>query len=749
MAQINEWLTIDKTSGEGDAIITLTASSNKELFERISTLKIKGKQKTKEVDILQKTDINAEYFWIDTGGIGDTVVYFTHQLDVNPPYSEYPDYYWSYDGINWYSVKEQGDNSNGYFINVGRRIYIKVNKQDDGLTHIYGTAIAIPNAYNVKIGGRLESLGTLEDTWYGYFDRLRVVDASELILSKTLVEKCYVGLFAGSQFLEYPPELPATILAPYCYYGMFMGCEKLKYAPKLPSTTLVEGCYAGMFEGCENITYLEIPATNFDVKNCINGIVTTDYGIINTKAKYYDIDENLPLGWAWLCNGQPIQKSENQFYIEFEEEGGSFVDNRKLLIYSFDNENWVSTENNTTVSMGNNKKVFLSSRKGFIPSYITNQGIRVEDKVKIGGDLLSIVKLGENTFNLFFANSNITNASNLILPTTTERKCYSWMFANCRLLEEAPILPATTLADWCYEEMFNGCSNLKYIKMLGVNFGVYPLSNWVVGVANNGTFIKADEAEISIGVDGIPSGWAVYNASDTDIPLSPSELNKKYLWIELEEDGEVTGLTDYNNYSYDGLEWTTCTSPLSVEGNRKVYIKTTTYSSVDQTIGFSVKGKVGGDLSSFDKLDYGFESLFENNTNLTDANELIFPWDTLKNGCFSDMFRGCTSLIAPPKLPATTLANYCYQNMFRGCTSLTTAPELPATVLMENCYYSMFYGCSNLNYIKMLATDISADYCLNWWVNGVSPTGTFIKAANADLPIGNNGIPNGWTVQNA
>ena len=50
----------------------------------------------------------------------------------------------------------------------------------------------------------------------------------------------------------------------------------------------------------------------------------------------------------------------------------------------------------------------------------------------------------------------------------------------------------------------------------------------------------------------------------------------------------------------------------------------------------------------------------------------------------------------------------------------------------------------------MLATDISAPSCLDDWVGDVSSTGTFIKnTAMTSLPTGINGIPTGWTVQNA
>ena len=72
--------------------------------------------------------------------------------------------------------------------------------------------------------------------------------------------------------------------------------------------------------------------------------------------------------------------------------------------------------------------------------------------------------------------------------------------------------------------------------------------------------------------------------------------------------------------------------------------------------------------------------------------------------------------------------------------------KIPAGI--TNCSY-MFYGCTKLNYIKCLATDISANNCIDYWVDGVSSTGTFIK--NPDMnswTIGVDGIPEGWTVKN-
>ena len=165
-------------------------------------------------------------------------------------------------------------------------------------------------------------------------------------------------------------------------------------------------------------------------------------------------------------------------------------------------------------------------------------------------------------------------------------------------------------------------------------------------------------------------------------------------------------------------------------------------------------------------------SMFDGCTSLTTAPAL--PATTLADACYNVMFYGCTSLTTAPALPATTLANYCYSSMFFGCTSLTTAPSaLPSTTLEIMCYKSMFEGCSSLtnapalpattlkfmcysnmfrncakiNYIKCLATDISAPSCTSNWVSGVASTGTFVKNPNmTSWATGTSGIPEGWTV---
>ena len=152
-------------------------------------------------------------------------------------------------------------------------------------------------------------------------------------------------------------------------------------------------------------------------------------------------------------------------------------------------------------------------------------------------------------------------------------------------------------------------------------------------------------------------------------------------------------------------------------------------------------------LSATTLKTYCYEYMFSRCTGLTSAPEL--PATTLATYCYDSMFQGCTSITSAPELPATKLANYCYNSMFYGCTNLVNAPVLPAKTLKSGCYRYMFYGCRSLNYIKCLATDISASNCLSNWVNGVASSGTFVKDANmTSWTTGTSGIPTGWTVQN-
>ena len=273
-------------------------------------------------------------------------------------------------------------------------------------------------------------------------------------------------------------------------------------------------------------------------------------------------------------------------------------------------------------------------------------------------------------------------------------------------------------------------------------------------------------------------------------------------------DGEWTHITSNTEPSASAIV-VTRGNKIQFRGNNTSYSDGSSYNTFgSSTAEFEVEGNImsliyGDNFKNNSTIssDNTFNGLFEDCTGLTSAENLILPATTLATGCYGSMFHNCTNLTTAPELSATALATYCYQNMFAGCTSLTAAPVLPATDLAESCYSGMFIGCTSLtkapalpatkleslcyasmfydctslttapvlpamalvdwcyagmfqnctklNYIKCLATDISASYCTSSWVSGVASTGTFVKAASMnDWATGGSGIPEGWTVVN-
>lgn len=144
--------------------------------------------------------------------------------------------------------------------------------------------------------------------------------------------------------------------------------------------------------------------------------------------------------------------------------------------------------------------------------------------------------------------------------------------------------------------------------------------------------------------------------------------------------------------------------------------------------------------------EYCYASLFDRCRNLSSSPKYL-PATSLAKGCYEEMFWQCLSLETVPSiLPATTLKPYCYSWMFYQ-TNITVAPELPARTLAEYCYLDMFQGCTRLSSIKCLATNISAERCTTSWVNGVSSSGTFIKAAGmSSWTRGTDGVPTNWAI---
>ena len=97
---------------------------------------------------------------------------------------------------------------------------------------------------------------------------------------------------------------------------------------------------------------------------------------------------------------------------------------------------------------------------------------------------------------------------------------------------------------------------------------------------------------------------------------------------------------------------------------------------------------------------------------LVDASELVLPDNDSSVACCYEMFRGCSGMLRPPRLPSMVLDRHCYAYMFYGCTGITIAPELPSATLSDYCYYAMFLNCSGISApMRTLPATTLTPYC--------------------------------------
>lgn len=148
--------------------------------------------------------------------------------------------------------------------------------------------------------------------------------------------------------------------------------------------------------------------------------------------------------------------------------------------------------------------------------------------------------------------------------------------------------------------------------------------------------------------------------------------------------------------------------------------------------------------------DYCYQRMFSFCSSLTKAPDLKAK--TLTRECYQSMFSNCTSLTDAPEIAAETVARYCCQYMFSNCTSLTKAPVLKAKKLEQACYNSMFMNCSKLGSLTCLATDISANGCVDAMLSlaGSQVEGDKILYVDPSMTTGADWkLGAGWTVTSA
>ena len=371
---------------------------------------------------------------------------------------------------------------------------------------------------------------------YSFSGCTGLVDASHLIMPETISPSSYQWMFAECTNLVYGPELPAMSLEPFCYAEMFYGCTSLKTAPELPAKTLYSHCYDSMFSGCISLTDAPVlHAEIFDISSCeymfygcellnkivclapsitatdctknwVSGVSSTGTFVKACGVEWPTGTNGIPSGWTVEEVGCPTDYSLEYLTVEALEDGDFYV--RSLGVgYSVNGGEWITTNlNNRTLALNTGDTVRFKRVSEGNSSYDSTIFSGNTLAFKAYGNAMSLI-YGDNFigndelptgatyafYGLFYICTGLTDASNLILPSSVVPGYNSWgaysnMFCSCTSLTAAPELPATTLGSGAYRQLFFGSEGVQYIKCLAETFEQDSFQWWIY--SETGTLVK-------------------------------------------------------------------------------------------------------------------------------------------------------------------------------------------------------------------------------------------------------------------
>jgi len=609
------------------------------------------------------------------------------------------------------------------------------------------------------------------------FKQTNVVSAENLVLPATeLTPHCYRALFANSPSLAMAPELPATILAEGCYRYIFQDAS-ITTAPDLLAQVLVYDCYEGMFDDCHNLNYIKCLAKDISASAATLGwtqaVASSGTFVKDANTEWSRGTSGIPTRWVVVeeglkkpsisCDGLSItlncSTEGSSIYYRLNESGEYVIYTTSIPITADTIVEAYSVLNEETSDIVTETCIYDD---GIEEPVIYCDGEYVTISCATGGASI-YYKFDQEITYLPYGSAIVISADTV---------CYSYSEIDGR---QSEIVSASCIYDESIKAPIIECDGTAVtITCHTVGSDIYYRINEEgnYGLYNSPFPISADTIVEAYSVrdeetSSIVSAVCIYN--------NVHDYSLDYLTFDILTGGNIrwasygTGQTKTIQYSLNNGTWTNITagnnSIVSVSRGDKVRFKginssysndKSRYSGFDSgcTASFNIEGNImslvyGDNFVGNTALTgtYNFCSIFKQ-SQCVSAENLILPSTVLTNYCYRAMFSKCSNLVVAPVLPATTLATACYYYMFEEC-AFEKAPDLLAETLVQQCYYAMFTGCTSLNYIKCMATTISASQCKQNWVAGVAPSGTFVKSDSVSVStwsIGANGIPNNWIV---
>ena len=497
MAQINEWIEISNTSGEGDATITLTASTYTELTDRVANLKVSTRTKTAYVNIKQtafEPSLSLSY---------NTLVF--NQIELQDTTTVTSNVAWTAEpSADWITLSQTSGESGSTTviievdtigINESRTGYVTFYYGNNRQTLVVSQAFELefivnPTSVDLTNGARTITIisnvdwtATTTDDWYTLSTTSGASGTSTITVTPSTTDVSE-DIFGSIDFYVDSIKINSVVV------------KQLLFA---------EGQF--YFEPIESIT------------------VEFNEGIVRGEYKVGDGD------WTTfnsIYHSPTVTSTNDRIYVR------NLIYDRDNFIYRYEGPFNTSGKYN----VGGNITTVLGDMQENYARYLFrgSEGlINAKDLILPATTLapycyygmfqyctslttapeLPATTLANYCYGYMFEDcTSLTTAPEILPATTLASDCYREMFRDCTSLTTAPELPATTLAVSCYNYMFYGCSNLNYIKMLATDISATScLYIWVYGVSPTGTFVKNPNMnDLPTGNSGIPSGWEVQDA---------------------------------------------------------------------------------------------------------------------------------------------------------------------------------------------------------------------------------------------
>lgn len=394
-----------------------------------------------------------------------------------------------------------------------------------------------------------------------------------LLPATTLVDGCYSGMFMGSGITQ-TPVLHATTLASSCYRSMFSGCtnlesiraqrsgpEGLTALPTLRATELPSFCYSNMFSKCTALRAAGV--TELDPEGAVH------YFSLSESCCEYMYD-----GCTSLSEAQPYisaDEAPESCFAYMYRGCGSLVTPTAMRIRKYKASSCrnmyegcarlgtASVFYQTTEIEEIAARCFMSMFEG-CTSVTDVPRIDIVENTQYTLPASCFEKMFKDCTNLGtpedelsedLKNNAVTAIAQLppyadihVSPgevlleitggTFGDRSC-ACMFEGCENLRRTPVITATSFGTSSgADSMFWKCSSLTYVDIPNLTewgeiyYSKPPTRNWLLGAAETGTMnlwydrlggVDVDPtvyAEVYIGSDYCPDGWATHNSADPE-----------------------------------------------------------------------------------------------------------------------------------------------------------------------------------------------------------------------------------------